>query len=138
MLIKSSDNKREFYRIYLVHKLKCELALEIINDKSVNKPIGCVSVVDISAGGLSFRSQFKLPPTSNIIYSCKIMLKNKIHTLNGKILRMEKGQGYYHYGVEFNISNAYQESLLADMHHLSVYNKKGIRAKESYEYFSSN
>ena len=130
-------NKREFYRIELVYPIATDAYLYQVNGNSFNKSVGKLRVTNISAGGMLFYSPLKLPITNQFIYKFKTVINYKEYNLSGIIIRNEVVEnGDYRYAVKFMMPKAEQSELLADLHHLALYNKKNVKYKDRFLYFS--
>ena len=95
------DNRRDFFRINFKKPLGADMSIFKIGGKKVSLGYAEVVVFDISAGGLRFLSEMKLPVKSDVVFE---------------------------YGLEFVFDEKHREAMLQLLNQLqgNIKNKRGV------------
>jgi hypothetical protein len=121
------SNKRHFFRLRLKETIEAEMSIVQIKDQRIESKETKVKVDNISAGGLKYLSDLKLPVSHEIVLEFKIALNKEPLTLIGyNVWRVDREEGDYEYGVLFTIDEILREKLSA------LVNKTAIIYKKKY------
>lgn len=131
----ASENKREFYRVRLTKPLKLTVSIYMIQGKVIDKIVGSFPIVNISAGGLAFLSPLKLSVNPGITYQFRFFINGKEKKLEGVIVRDVDDCSMNLYGAKFTIMPTEKTELLADIHQLATYVKRGGHNPDKYHHF---
>lgn len=131
----TASNRREFYRVQLVKPLKLTVVINRIQGKLINKTVGIFPMCNISAGGLAFKSPLKFSINHDISYNFIFFINGKEKNLSGTIIRLDSNDDTYMYGVNFSTMPHTKAELLADIHQLATYNKRGGTNPEKYHHY---
>lgn len=112
---KRKREKRKHYRINFPVPLEADMKLTSIAGRFVELGVTKVLVTDMSAGGLRFISNLKLPIRGDVIYQFKTELLGESIILNGSIVwKEEMNEDVTEYGIKF-ILNSGEEALISTL-----------------------
>ncbi|WP_438445272.1 PilZ domain-containing protein [Gorillibacterium sp. sgz5001074] len=115
------DNRREFYRLTLHVPLSAQFKVIGYRKESVNSNSTYIYIVDISAGGLRMHSKLNLPVNEGLLLEFRFILFNRDLILLGSVVRKKQtSSDIFEYGVEFSLDEDTRETLLANIHMLSI------------------
>lgn len=111
--IKLQQDRRRYYRIYFRNLLEADLTIKEIKGRNVDVGNSKVLISNISAVGLCFISNLRLPAERQIILQFFTQLDNTIIKINGYIVwSKEADNDLFEYGVEFIIGEKERTDLL--------------------------
>jgi EAL domain-containing protein (putative c-di-GMP-specific phosphodiesterase class I) len=115
------ENKRDFFRIDFQYPLESKITVLKIGGKPVHLGSTNVLVEDISAGGLCFLSNIKLPKRNGLLLGIDTeILGERVH-LSGYIVWVKEVEsGILQYGLELEIEEKNRENLTALLNKLQV------------------
>lgn len=123
------NNRRGFFRIEFKNPLGADMSIFKIGGKKVSLGSTEVIVFDISAGGLRFLSDMKLPVKSGIVLVFETTILEKELSLYGNVVwtKPYKDQ-IFEYGLEFVFGEKHREAMLQLLNQLqmSIRSKKGV------------
>lgn len=92
-----------------------------LGGKSVQLGRTKVLIENISAGGIRFSSNIRLPNRADLLLGFEFELLGKAQNLQGHIVWLKEAEGtLLQYGLEFKIKEKEQEDLTALLNHLQV------------------
>lgn len=117
------QNRRRFFRVYFYLPLQSKMFIEKVYGKKINTNKTIVKIHDMSAGGLRFSTDLKLPINDDIQYGFHMKVEGIDIELSGKIVwsNMLKPK-HFEYGVEFVFEdhNYPQQDLLQLLNRLQT------------------
>ncbi|WP_094548766.1 PilZ domain-containing protein [Petroclostridium xylanilyticum] len=121
-------NQREYFRIKMEKSLCAQMQIIQFKGKKISTKSTLVCIKDISAGGLRFLSNLKLPINSDIVLAFKTEILQKSIELPGHIVRINELHGnVYEYGVQFLfLDESARPKITALLDHFSILLHKHI------------
>jgi hypothetical protein len=105
-------DQRKFHRYHLVNLIQARMSILSLNGQIILSNKAFIYIEDISASGLKFLSQLRFPVTSDMVIQIQFHLLNHDFTLNGKIVRKNKGpNNQWEYGVHLLVDHTEQTML---------------------------
>lgn len=143
---KAKQRNRKHYRLNFPFALGADMKLLSIAGRYMALGVSKVLIEDISAGGLKFVSNIKLPIRGDVVYQFKTELLEESITLNGNIVWKEEiNEDLVEYGIKFNIDEEEQAAfstllnsfiiLLKNSTNLPPYRRVTM---DKYQYFKSH
>lgn len=127
MLENKQKNKRNYFRIYFKTPLCASMTIALINNKPINTGKTRVCIEDISASGLRFISNVKMPISEGIILDFVTHIFNDVTQFSGYIVRRnEIENNIWEYGVQFLAVEK------TSSEYLEILNKLNIKLKKKY------
>jgi diguanylate cyclase (GGDEF)-like protein/PAS domain S-box-containing protein len=123
------NNRRDFFRIKFKKPLGADMSIFKVGGKKVNLGSTEVVVFDISAGGLRFLSDIKLPVKSDIVLVFETEILDEVLNLYGNVVWMRHyEEAIFEYGLEFVFDEKYRETMLQLLNQLqfNIRNQKGL------------
>ena len=123
------NNRRDFFRIKFKKPLGADMSIFKIGGKKVSLVSTEVVVFDISAGGLRFLSDIKLPVKSDIILVFETEILEEELNLYGNVVWMKPyEEDIFEYGLEFVFDEKHRESMLKLLNQLqiNIRNQRGV------------
>ena len=123
------DNRRDFFRIKFKKPLGADMSIFKVGGKKVALGSTEVVVFDISAGGLRFLSDIKLPVKSDIILVFETEILDEELNLYGNVVWMKHYKDdIFEYGLEFVFDEKHRESMLQLLNQLqiNIRNQRGV------------
>lgn len=119
--INPNINRRKYFRVSLDVPLVADMTIEQIAGTKVNIGNSEVMVKNISAGGLCFYSNLKLPVSKKIILLFNTEITHIVLNIKGKIVwKEEMESNYYEYGVEFLLNMTEEENLIKILNNFQI------------------
>ena len=119
-------NRRNYFRIYFDKPLCSTMSISLINKRPVNTGRSKVCIEDISASGLRFVSNFKMPVSSNVIMDFNTKILGQAMQFSGWIVRRDEiKQDIWEYGVRFLAVEK------TSSNYLDVLNKLSLKLRKS-------
>ncbi|MBB6453093.1 diguanylate cyclase (GGDEF)-like protein/PAS domain S-box-containing protein [Salirhabdus euzebyi] len=108
--------KRRFYRITFDFPLAGSFTIDSVRGKKVHVGNTPILVKDVSAGGLNFLSDIKLPPKTDLLIKVSAKMGDySLEQIARVVWSSEQEDQLYEYGIEFIASEQEQEVLLKRM-----------------------
>lgn len=123
------NNRRDFFRITFKKPLGADMSIFKVGGKKVSLGSTEVVVFDISAGGLRFLSDIKLPVKSDIVLVFETEILDEELNLYGNVVWMKHYQDeIFEYGLEFVFDEKHREAMLQLLNQLqsNIRNQRGI------------
>ena len=123
------NNRRDFFRIKFKKPLGADMSIFKIGGKKVSLGSTEVVVFDISAGGLRFLSDIKLPVKSDIVLIFETEILEEELSLYGNVVWMKPyEEEIFEYGLEFVFDEKHREVMLQLLNQLqiNIRNQRGI------------
>ncbi len=98
----ASKNRRNYFRISFDKPLCSTMSISLINNCPVNTGKTKVCIENISASGLKFVSNFKMPISRDVIINFNTKILNQTIQFSGWIVRRDEiEENIWEYGVHF-------------------------------------
>lgn len=123
------NNRRDFFRIKFKKPLGADMSIFKIGGKKVSLGYTEVVVFDISAGGLRFLSDIKLPVKSDIVLVFETEILDEELNLYGNVVWMKHYEDeIFEYGLEFVFDEKHRETMLQLLNQLqmNIRNQRGV------------
>ncbi|SOC38537.1 EAL domain-containing protein [Ureibacillus acetophenoni] len=121
---KLKHDRRKHYRLNFPVPLEADMRLTSIAGRIVKLGVSNVLVMDISAGGLRFVSNLKLPIRGDVIYQFKTELLGESINLKGSIVwKEEMNEDITEYGIKFSLGSEEQTSVSALLNSFIILSK---------------
>lgn len=104
-------NRRKYKRYKYNGKFDAKMNVIKVDNKSIQSEWRKIQVNDISKGGMQIMSSLKLPLINELMLNFKILVSDKEIPLKGIVVRREKTNNMYIYGISFKISEIEMEEL---------------------------
>lgn len=109
----SHEERRKYYRLYFKNPLAADLTIKEIKGKNIDVGNSKVLISNISASGLGFVSNLRLPSGRDIILQFVTQIDSTIIKIKGYVVwSNEAGNDLFNYGVEFIIGEQERKDLL--------------------------
>lgn len=126
------NNRRDFFRIKFKRPLGADMSIFKIGGKKVSLGSTEVVVFDISAGGLRFLSEIKLPVKSDIVLVFETEILKEELNLYGNLVWMKPYEkDIFEYGLEFVFDEKLREGMLQLLNQLQI-NIRNQRGMDNY------
>ncbi len=142
-MVVSDKNKRKYFRVEFKNLLIADMTILELKGKELHVGNTKVLVKNISAGGLCFVTNLKIPVSRDLIMNFTAYLAGKILNIRGYAVWMkEHDKNLYEYGVEFVIDERDRELLMKDLWYIQMQIKTnevftdGDFAVSAREYFN--
>ncbi|MTI48758.1 PilZ domain-containing protein [Sporosalibacterium faouarense] len=127
MLQKFEKNQRSYFRIYFNNPLCATMTIALVNKKPVNTGRTRVCIEDISASGLRFISNMKMPISEGIILDFQTDILDQSKQFSGFIVRRQAlKEDIWEYGVQFIAVDK------TSSQYLETFNKLSIKIRKNY------
>lgn len=128
-----SENRRDYYRMVPGRSLCARMRIHTINGTLIDGHETRVCVENVSAGGMAFTTNLKLPLEVSYTLLIDVTLMGKSFRLESVVVRSdsEERYGLYTYGVTFVTDSQVRKSLLG------VINRMDVLAKRTGEVYKS-
>ncbi|WP_176560331.1 PilZ domain-containing protein [Brevibacillus dissolubilis] len=114
-------NSRNFFRIELDNPLLADMTIVEMRGQSIETGAASVLIDNISAGGLRYLSNLKLPASQHVILEFEVtILQYPIRLLGYSVRRREVAEDLYEYGVMFTIDDELQDFMVRLMNELAM------------------
>ncbi|WP_138418596.1 EAL domain-containing protein [Aquibacillus sediminis] len=115
------ENKREYFRLSFEYPLGADMTVNRVAGKKVQMGSTEVLIEDISAGGLRFISNVKLPARKDWVLSFHTEVMEQSPTMYGHIVwQHELEDGIYRYGLMFTYEEKDKENMIQLVNKLQV------------------
>ncbi|WP_217587286.1 PilZ domain-containing protein [Lentibacillus saliphilus] len=108
--------RHEGFRLEFGQPLDVQFRIDHVNDKKVASSLGDAKMLDISLQGMKLATALDMVTTQNDI---TIVVDFKIHEnryeLPGQIVWKKKQYDTYHYGIQFELEDKTEHTLLRDL-----------------------
>lgn len=123
-MVTNIENRRNVFRIKLAIDMCGEVFIYKLNENVIRTNLSKVCIVDISAGGVQFKSKLNFP-NKNISYKVLFEIYNVKYEIECILKwKKENRNGTFNYGAMFCQTKDEQEKLIKIMTRLSVQIKR--------------
>ncbi|WP_027416147.1 PilZ domain-containing protein [Aneurinibacillus terranovensis] len=120
------EEKRNFFRQQFPEPLEANAQIVRIREKEVETNILTALILDMSAGGLRFRTHLSFPVTPLVLFNFDIKVLDRIVTVCGSIVRKEEiEKDMFEYGLQFSIDEHKREEITQLLNRLSIRRRRG-------------
>ncbi|MCA1029567.1 EAL domain-containing protein [Bacillus timonensis] len=107
------ENRRKFFRLELPKPVSSTMTVAKIKNQSVEMGKTNILIENMSAGGIRFLSNIRLPVREDILLKFYAEIMGQNLNVKGHIVwKLEQESGLYQYGVELDISEDEKEELV--------------------------
>lgn len=120
------ENRRNYFRMVPGRSLCARMRIHTINGLAIDGHETRVCVENVSAGGMAFTTNLKLPLEVSYTLMIEVTLMGTMFRLESVVVRsdVEERYGLYTYGVTFVTTDAVRTSLLGVINRMDVLAKR--------------
>jgi diguanylate cyclase (GGDEF)-like protein/PAS domain S-box-containing protein len=121
-----SKNRRKFIRVAFPKSIKGNMTVVKVKNRNIDLGKTAILIEDISAGGMRILSNICIPSREDITLQFEMELLGEQTIVLGQIVwLLEKDNGFFQYGVSFDISSGERDHLVKLVNTLGLRLTKG-------------
>ena len=120
------ENRRNLFRVSLAVKMCGDISICKIKENVVESGISNICILDISAGGIQFKSKLDFP-IEDILYKISFTLYDRLYEIKGPLKwKRDNKNNTFNYGMMFCQTEKEREDLAQVMAKLMIQVKRNV------------